>query len=290
MFDLEKAISEWRQQIIAAGLKKGEAVDELEDHLRNDIQQQIQAGLTTQEAFESAVERIGGAWAIKTEFAKIGRPLAQPRSSHHTRFPVMLKSFLLVLGGTIAISAALHNFALIPVALIAWMCALFIWIYVAGNRGPELPPSTAFTPDAKQSLQLARAEAPRLNHDFIGTEHLLLGLLNSPSGIVLKVMRRLGVESDVVLAEIEKVVGPGLAAKRVAAEIPYTPRATRALALAVKEAEMLQQKQVNSEHIFLGLIKENTGVAGLVFRNLGININRARDEIVKEMNMRKSVG
>src|SRR5262245_27038228 len=119
MFELEKAIAEWRQQIIAAGLKKGEALDELEDHLRNDIQQEIQAGLTTQEAFESAVGRIGGAQALKTEFAKIGRPLAQPSSSHYTRFLGMLKSFLLVLGGTIAISAVLHNFALIPIGLIA---------------------------------------------------------------------------------------------------------------------------------------------------------------------------
>jgi hypothetical protein len=282
MFSLDKAIAEWRQQMLAAGLKKGEALDELEDHLRDDIQQQIQAGLTTQRAFASAVERIGGAQALKSEFAKIDR--------RRLGFLGVLKSFLLVLGGTIAISAALHNFALIPIAVIAWLCALFIWSYVAGNRGAKLPPSTAFTPDAQQSLELARAEAPRLNHDFIGTEHVLLGLLNSQSGIVSNVMRRLGVESDVVRAEIEKVIGPGVPAKRVAAEIPYTPRATRALALAVKEAEMLQQRQVNSEHIFLGLIKGNEGVAGLVLRNLGVDINRAREEIVKEMNLRKGAG
>jgi len=103
-------------------------------------------------------------------------------------------------------------------------------------------------------------------------------------------MRRLGIECAAVRAEIEKVIGPGFAAKRVAADIPYTPRARRALALAVKEAEMLQQRQVNSEHIFLGLIKENEGVAGVVLRNLGVDVNRARDEIVKEMNLRKSAG
>jgi hypothetical protein len=241
MFELEKAIAEWRQQIIASGLKKGEALDELEDHLRDDIQQQIQEGLTTQRAFESAVERIGGAQALKTEFAKISR---------RTGFLGMLKGFLM------------------------------------GTRAPL----TAFTADAQQSLQLARAEAPRLNHDFIGTEHVLLGLLNSQSGVVSNVMRRLGVESNVVRTEIEKVIGPGVPAKRVAAEIPYTPRATRALSLAVKEAEMLQQRQVNSEHIFLGLIRGNEGVAGIVLRNLGVDINRAREEIVKEMNLRKGAG
>jgi len=192
-------------------------------------------------AFESAVERIGGAQALKTEFAKISR---------RTGFLGMLKGFLM------------------------------------GTRAPL----TAFTADAQQSLQLARAEAPRLNHDFIGTEHVLLGLLNSQSGVVSNVMRRLGVESNVVRTEIEKVIGPGVPAKRVAAEIPYTPRATRALSLAVKEAEMLQQRQVNSEHIFLGLIRGNEGVAGIVLRNLGVDINRAREEIVKEMNLRKGAG
>jgi hypothetical protein len=245
MFDLEQAVADWRQQMVAAGLQKGEALDELESHLREDIQQQIQAGLTTQRAFESAVERIGGAQVLKGEFAKVSR---------RTGFLGMLKGFLM------------------------------------GTRGPELPPLIAFTAEAQQSLQLARAEAPRLNHDFIGTEHVLLGLLNSQSGIVANVMRRLGVECAAVRAEIEKVIGPGFAAKRVAADIPYTPRATRALALAVKEAEKLQQMQVNSEHIFLGLVKENEGLAGVVLRNLGVDVNRARDEIVKEMNLRKSAG
>src|SRR6266850_1490403 len=76
--------------------------------------------------------------------------------------------------------------------------------FLMGTRSPELPDVIAFTAEAQQSLQLARAEAPRLNHDFIGTEHVLLGLLNSQSGIVSNVMRRLGVECAAVRAEIEK--------------------------------------------------------------------------------------
>lgn len=241
MFDLEKAVADWRQQMVTAGIKKGEAIDELESHLRDDIQQQIQQGLTKEKAFEMAVERIGGTQALKAEFAKV---------SHQTGFLEMLKGFL------------------------------------TRTRAPLI----AFTPDAQRSLELARAEAPRLNHDFIGTEHVLLGLLNSERGIVSNVMRRLGVECATVRAEIEKVIGPAVPAKRVAAEIPYTPRATRALALAAKEAKRLQQMQVNPEHVFLGLIKEGTGVAGVVLKNLGVDINRAREEIVKEMNLRKSAG
>ncbi len=119
---------------------------------------------------------------------------------------------------------------------------------------------------------------------------MLLGLLKSQSGIVSNVMRRLGVEFETIRAEIEKVIGPGMPAQRVAANIPYTPRATRALALAAKEAEDLNQAQVSPEHIFLGLIKEGEGVAAIVLRNLGVDISRARGEVVKEMNLRKSAG
>jgi hypothetical protein len=255
MFELEKAIAEWRQQMVAARLGKGDALDELESHLREDIEKQIRAGVTPQQAFEVAVERIGGAQVLGSEFAKLGRGPAG--------FLCKLKPFLFV-------------------------CKLKA--FLPGSRGAVLPPLSAFTSSAQQTLELARAEAPRLNHDFIGTEHVLLGLLNSESGVVSNVMRRLGVESATVRAEIEKMIGPGVSTKRVAAEIPYTPRATRALALAVKEAEMLEQRQINSEHIFLGLIKENEGVAGLVLRNLGVDVDRARNEIVKEMNLRKGAG
>ena len=153
------------------------------------------------------------------------------------------------------------------------------------------PPALAQdAPAAQQTLEFARAEAPRLNHDFVGTEHVLLGLLRSQSGIVSVVMRRLGIEFDSIRAEIEKVIGPGMPAQRVAANIPYTPRARKALVLAAKEAEDLNQAQVSPEHIFLGLIKEGEGVAAIVMKNLGVDIGRARGEIVKEMNLRQSAG
>jgi len=162
--------------------------------------------------------------------------------------------------------------------------------FLLGSKDIAPPDLNALTPLAQQTLEFARVEAPLLNHDFIGTEHVLLGLLKSQSGIVSNVMRRLGVEFETIRAEIEKVIGPGMPAQRVAANIPYTPRATRALALAAKEAEDLNQAQVSPEHIFLGLIKEGEGVAAIVLRNLGVDISRARGEVVKEMNLRKSAG
>lgn len=243
MFDLENAIAEWRTQISVAGVKKKEIVDELESHLRDDIEQEIRGGQSPQEAFKLAAGRIGKASEVENEFAKINRPRADVLRR--------LKGFLLCM------------------------------------RANKVPSLGVFTPGAQQALASAREEAPRLQHDFVGTEHLLLGLLNSQSDIVPGVMRRFGIQSETIRAEIEKVIGPGIPARRVAAQIPYTPRAKRALILAVKEAELLQQPQVNPEHIFLGLIKENEGVAGLVLRNLGVNIARARDEIVKEMTLRK---
>jgi hypothetical protein len=246
MFDLEKAIADWRKQMTDAGVKNGEVLNELESHLRDDIEEQTRAGLCPQQAFEIAVERIGQGQALKREFAKTG----------------LTKMNLL---------AKLKRFLL-------------------GYKEITPPDLNSLTPLAQQTLEFARAEAPLLNHDFIGTEHVLLGVLKSQSGIAPKVMRRLGLEFEAIRAEIEKVIGPGLPAQRIAANIPYTPRAKRALALAAKEAGDLNEAQVSPEHIFLGLIKEGEGVAAIVLKNLGVDIVRARGEIIKEMNLRKNAG
>jgi hypothetical protein len=246
MFDLEKLIADWRQQMMAAGVSNSEALIELEGHLRDDIEQEVRAGLSSQQAFELATQKMGEAHQLKGEFAKVNR----------SRSDILrkLKGFFL------------------------------------GRGAVKLSPAIAFAPAAQQTLEFARAEAPRLNHDFIGTEHVLLGLLKSQSGTVANVMGRLGVGFEAIRAEIEKVIGPGVPAQRIAANIPYTPRATRALALAAKEADGLNQTQVSPEHIFLGLIKEGSGVAAIVLKNLGVDISRARGEIVKEMNLRKGAG
>lgn len=246
MFELEKAIAEWRQRMVLAGVKGKDILNELESHLRDEIERQIQAGLTTEKAFENAVETIGSAHALKKEFAKV--------SCLPSKFLQALKGLIL------------------------------------GRHAVPLLSLTDFTTSAQQTLQFARAEAPRLNHDFIGTEHVLLGLLDSPSAIVSNVMRRLGLRSDAVRSEINILIGPGLPGERVAATIPYTPRAKRALALALEEARALDEAQVSPEHIFLGLIKEGQGVAALALRNLGVDVNRARAEIINEMGLRKRAG
>src|SRR5437868_1071458 len=119
MFNLEKAIADWRQPIRSAGLTDRDALQELESHLRDEIEQQIQAGLTPQRAFDAAVMRIGGPQVLNTEFAKLRRA--------HVDFLARLKRF--VLGGF--------------------------------RPSLALPPLSAFTPNAQQTLELARAEAPR---------------------------------------------------------------------------------------------------------------------------------
>ena len=140
-----------------------------------------------------------------------------------------------------------------------------------------------FTSNAQETLTLAREEAPRLHHDFIGTEHVLLGLTKSPAGIVPKVMQKMGVDSENVRREIEKWVGLGQPATQNSTTIPYTPRAKRALSLAAQEAKALHRTHIGAEHIFLGLLLEGHGVAALVLKSLGVDVEKARAEIRREL-------
>jgi ATP-dependent Clp protease ATP-binding subunit ClpC len=140
-----------------------------------------------------------------------------------------------------------------------------------------------FAPNARQALELAPEEARRFKHDFVGTEHLLLSLTRVPSGVVANVIGRLGLDSDSVRLEIEKLVSHGVATAGAAAEIPFTPRAKRALQLAADEASVFNQDQIRPEHVFLGLLLEGSGVAALVLKQLGVGIERAREEVLKEV-------
>lgn len=144
--------------------------------------------------------------------------------------------------------------------------------------GARTPP--AFAPEARQTLELGRQEAIGFHHDFVGTEHVLLGLLGSEAQIVPGLLRRMGVDRRIVRAEIEKVVGCGPVGP-ANPTIPYTPRAKKALVLATREATAYHHAQVRAEHIFLGLLLEGGGVAALVLKNLGVNAAKAREEILK---------
>src|SRR6266540_128702 len=139
-----------------------------------------------------------------------------------------------------------------------------------------------FTPRAQQVLALARKEADRFNHNFVGTEHLLLGLIKLGQGVAVNVLQKLGLDLETVRMEVEKQVGTGPDQKMIG-NIPYTPRVKKVLALASKEAKALNHTYVGTEHILLGLLREGDGVAARVLKNLDVDIEQTRQEILKEL-------
>src|SRR5881296_2537863 len=139
-----------------------------------------------------------------------------------------------------------------------------------------------FTPRAQQVLALARKEADRFNHNFVGTEHLLLGLIKLGQGVAVNVLQKMGLDLETVRMEVEKQVGSGPETKMVG-NIPYTPRVKKVLALAGKEAKALNHSYVGTEHILLGLLREGEGVAARVLKSLDVDIERTRNEILKEL-------
>ncbi len=144
----------------------------------------------------------------------------------------------------------------------------------------EAPPN--FTPRAQQALALARKEAERFNHNFVGTEHLLLGLISLGYGVAVNVLQKLGLDLNVVRRKVEECVGTGPAQKTIG-NIPYTPRVKRVLALAAKEAKALNHTYVGTEHLLLGLLREGDGVAARVLTGLNVDVEKTRVEILKEL-------
>jgi ATP-dependent Clp protease ATP-binding subunit ClpC len=139
-----------------------------------------------------------------------------------------------------------------------------------------------FTPRAQQVLALARKEADRFNHNFVGTEHLLLGLIKLGQGVAVNVLQKMGLDLDTVRLEVEKQVGTGPDQKQLG-NIPYTPRVKKVLNLAQKEAKTLNHTYVGTEHVLLGLLREGEGVAARVLKNLDVDIELTREEILKEL-------
>ena len=139
-----------------------------------------------------------------------------------------------------------------------------------------------FTPRAQQVLALARKEADRFNHNYVGTEHILLGLIKLGQGVAVNVLQKMGLDLETVRMEVEKQVGTGPDTK-VTGNIPYTPRVKKVLALASKEAKALHHSYVGTEHILLGLLREGDGVAARVLKSLEVDIERARQEVLKEL-------
>jgi ATP-dependent Clp protease ATP-binding subunit ClpC len=140
-----------------------------------------------------------------------------------------------------------------------------------------------FTPRAQQVLSLARKEADRFHHNYVGTEHLLLGLIHLGQGVAVNVLQKMGLSLETVRAAVEQQVGVGPQTKTPVGSIPYTPRVKKVLALAGREARSLNHSYVGTEHILLGLLREGEGVAARVLRSLDIDIERCRNEIRAEL-------
>jgi ATP-dependent Clp protease ATP-binding subunit ClpC len=139
--------------------------------------------------------------------------------------------------------------------------------------------SNRFTERAQRVILIAQEEAKRLNHDYVGTEHLLLGLIALGEGVAAQVLANLGVDLRRVRSEVEKIVGTGDNVMLLG-EIPFTPRAKKVLELAVEEAQNMGHNYVGTEHLLLGLIREEEGVAARVLENLGVRLDVVREEVI----------
>jgi hypothetical protein len=347
MFNLDQAIAEWRRQMNSAGLKSREILDELESHLREDVEQQMRSGIAAKTAFDEAVLRVGAAEKLNQEFGKITLP--QPRLSRRAArgyciaaalFVFAIETwtlliydvtpigrflgevFVLLAAGYIGALPDLNRKTLFGVrgwalrnaitavcngVVIVWMCLLWLslahinvlpdWILLnvvcwnlfaaaaftvvilAYGTGPDM--LDLWSPTAWRSFEFAEMEASRFRHDFIGTEHVLLGLMGEENGSVSNVLRKMGVRRETIRAEIEKImgIGPQLHTDR---KPVCTPRAKKALRLAIREAKSAGRNRVEPEHIFLGLLREGGGVAAKVLMGLGLNASAVREEIQKE--------
>lgn len=145
-----------------------------------------------------------------------------------------------------------------------------------------MEPMNNFTPRAQQVLALARKEADRFHHNYVGTEHILLGLINLGQGVAVNVLQKMNLDLQTVRDAVEREVGSGPEAKS-SGTIPYTPRVKKVLSLAGKEAQALNHSYVGTEHILLGLLREGEGVAAGVLKSLDVDIERCRNEILAEL-------
>jgi ATP-dependent Clp protease ATP-binding subunit ClpC len=132
-----------------------------------------------------------------------------------------------------------------------------------------------FTDRARKSMGLARQEAQRYNHDYIGTEHMLLGLLQIEAGAAASVLKEVGLQPKTVREEVERLVATGKSNVTVGS-LPFTPRGKRALELSLEEANKLGHTCIGTEHLLLGLIRENEGIAAQVLRNLNLKVEDVR--------------
>src|SRR6185295_16153269 len=136
-----------------------------------------------------------------------------------------------------------------------------------------------FTDRARKVMSFARQEAERFNHDYIGTEHILLGLVKEGSGVAANVLENLEVDLEKVRLEVEKLVKPAPDVVTIG-QLPFTPRAKKVLEFAIDEARALDHNYVGTEHLLLGLLREQEGLAAQVLLNLGLKLDDVRSEVM----------
>ena len=136
-----------------------------------------------------------------------------------------------------------------------------------------------FTDRARRVVVLAQEEAKMLNHNYIGTEHILLGLIHEGEGVAAKALESLNISLDAVREQVQDIIGQGQ--QQPTGHIPFTPRAKKVLELSLREALQLGHNYIGTEHILLGLIREGEGVAAQVLVKLGADLNRVRQQVIQ---------
>jgi hypothetical protein len=287
MFDLEREIQRWRRELLASGLNSSE-LDELEDHLRTGIEEQLHSGVAVHEAFAIAVERIGRGSLLNAQFdsaCAIG-----PANWRSGNTGAVVKGTIGLLAACAIVLAAVYYLSGVPIAFktgasllgaaflaivagAVWMCGRGPRTTVSAEKGSE----ALIPPDVQELFSLARGEARRLGHDYVGTEHLLLALAIHDAGVLAKVLEKLGLGREALRKEIENRIKACVAHER-RTRLPFTPRLNRALRLAANEADSCGQR-LNADHFLLGLLRERTGVAGSVLRSLGFNVEQVRSSL-----------
>ena len=136
-----------------------------------------------------------------------------------------------------------------------------------------------FTDQARRVVVVAQEESRKLGHDYIGTEHILLGILGAGESVAVQALASLGVSQEAAREQVEEIVGRG--SHQVSGHIPFTPRAKKVLELSLREAIQLGHNYIGTEHILLGLIREGEGVAAQVLTRLGADLNRTRQQVIQ---------
>ena len=146
-----------------------------------------------------------------------------------------------------------------------------------------------FTERAKQVVVLAQDEARALRHNYIGTEHILLGLLREEEGLAARVLESLDITVEEVRAQVARIIGPG-DEPIVSGQIPFTPRAKKVLELSLREALSLKHNYIGTEHILLGLVRENEGVAARILLDFDADAEKIRNEIMRVLSSPRGPG